>query len=107
MKNLRLLPAVHNNQAIVKAHFAFDHVSARHLSSPKKRQSKVPIQERLGHNTTETKERHTHVSNRIQERIESPIDCLIKEINIGNQPIKNIINTKNKVKLSEPSSDIY
>ena len=24
MKNLRLIPAVHKNQAIVKAHFAFD-----------------------------------------------------------------------------------
>ena len=46
--------------------------------------------------------RYTHVSNRMLERIESPIDRIIKANNTDNQYIKDDSNKNDIMDISEP-----
>ena len=47
------------------------------------------IQELLGHNSTKTTRRNTHVSQPMLKQIESPIDRIFKNKNPDNQHVKN------------------
>ena len=64
------------------------------------------IQELLGHNSSRTTERYTHVSKRVLERVESPIDKIVKDKSTYNKHFNNLNRKMNIKEISEPGSDI-
>lgn len=64
------------------------------------------IQGVLGHNSSRTTERYTHVSKRVLERVESPIDKIVKDKSTYNKHFNNFNRIINIKEISEPGSDI-
>ena len=89
MIRLQYLATEHKNHAATKACFVFGRDSIHHITNSKKRQPLPTIQELVGHYSTKTTERYTHVPQRKSKRIESPIDRILKNQNLDNQYIKN------------------
>lgn len=109
MKNLRLVPDLYQQYPFVKATLVFDALWKYPLK-PQKRVKFYLLRHLLslvGYKYPKTTARDTHVFNRILERVESPIDRLIIDINIDNQHNRNKVNSKNIENLSEPGSDIH
>ena len=134
MKNLRPIPATHENQAIVKTCFAFDKeltVLIKAEATPKTKRKVFKkrvyphmlrhsfatqllnngtdirlIQELLGCNSTKTTEHYTDVSNQMLERIDSPIDRVIKVNTTDSQNINHHSDQNDIKDISEPGSDI-
>ena len=107
MKNLRP-HSTYRPHYPIKAALAFDALWKYPLK-PQKRVKfywLIHLLSLVGYQYPKTTARDTHVFNRILERVESPIDRLIKDISANNQHNRNKVNSKNIENLSEPGSDI-
>ena len=106
MKNLRLMPDFDRQQAIENPTFAGFSLQLLYPSFTTHLLDNGTdirfIQELLGHNSTKTTQRNTHVSKPMLKRIESPIDRILKNKKPDNQRVKNKYKQKHKSEISEP-----
>ena len=102
MKNLRLMPDFDRQQAIENPTFAGFTLQLLYPSFASHLIDKGTdirfIQELLGHNSTQTTQRNTHVSQPMLKRIESPIDRILKNKNLIISILKINVNKNIKAK---------